>query len=515
MQIKGNSKTLFSVHGEIKELSLALGKLEKQRPVLKNGVLDIDKMNRASDLFKMYVRANGVIEPKTARTAESVSRYLVVGTGLLNENNQYLAACFVNSKSSNSWLLYEFGTVADLFVFMKDFSSKYCKNFSNDYLPIFGGENRFKEPLGTTLVDIKKHMESQKSVNLLSDDYTQCINTSMQAVTKFLLHSDEVAEADEKMTEEDLELISTALTKCEEQTEVKEEAAVLETINTPKTELKNPIISSAQCVINNIYELLLDRSNWIESYGNFLNMYMKKLFEITRHSIDTEETDSAKQNGYTWNKTREVIVLNVGLMNTYGNDIYIVDIEPKEEEFTRKRIELIDNKNILVNRYGFKAEDIKVLPSFVKLVENPADYIFNGRIEDIDLDDTFHLNHIIRERSYRLPKKYSEKSEVELSNIICAAIEQAVRIHARDYRYIVPKLNFSDFKLQYQVPLHLDLNLTSSVDAVAIVGKRPGDSLYTVFTILEPETISNIDSRMLCLPTKHWIESNNTSRTKK
>lgn len=251
---------------------------------------------------------------------------------------------------------------------------------------------------------------------------------------------------------------------------------------------------------NDIYSRLLIKEEWKYDNYNRVLFYLKGILILVDESRKKMHTN-LRGNGYLLNNNKSKEIVNTGLIDKYGNYIYIIDHTPYVQEFENKELSLLHNKASLLN-WGFELKELRRLPSPVKVVNDVSAYIFNGIIEDFDLDDEHHLKHIVDERRYRFPSKYKHTPSEILSDKVKSAVEQAVMISKTDYKYIVPKYDFSRHKIQFLIPLHLDSTITDKPELVIVISNING--IWNVNTVLETDSAYD-DARLICKPSNSWL----------
>lgn len=254
-------------------------------------------------------------------------------------------------------------------------------------------------------------------------------------------------------------------------------------------------------LLQEIYENLLAKEEWLASKRNRLAFYLKGLFIVIEyHRI--KNGDLHRGNGYVYSEDNSKCLINTGLLDIYGNYIYLVDHTPKIPEFMEKSVTIMQNK-ISLMQLGFTLADAKNLPDPARFVENQSELLFNGTIEEFDFEDTEHLYHIIQERINRFPEKFRDEPASILCDRIKNAISRAIKISQTDYRYILPKYDFYRHQIQYLIPFHLETSLDECPELVIVVGKYKG--MWEIFTVLYTVDAYD-DARLVCNPNNTWIK---------
>lgn len=254
-------------------------------------------------------------------------------------------------------------------------------------------------------------------------------------------------------------------------------------------------------IINDIYERLLIKENWKFNNKNRLGFYLRGICLYTWREQQANP-DIIKGNGYTFSDDKKCCVINTGLLDTYGNFIYLVDHSPIIPDFYTKVVSIMYNKAALLN-FGFDINNVKYLPMPIKFVDDSSELIFDAQYEDFDLDDTSHLFHIISERIGRFPDRYANESHLYICERIKSAIRQAIMISKTDYKYVIPKYDFSRKKIQFLIPLYLDNTPDTSPELTIVVGKQ-AKNMWSIFTVLYSDDAYD-DARLISRASDSWL----------
>lgn len=252
-------------------------------------------------------------------------------------------------------------------------------------------------------------------------------------------------------------------------------------------------------VYDEIYSRLLIKENWRIGDRDRLRYYIKSLVEKIAYEQTREDGNIG--NGYVLSEDRTKCLFNTGLIDEFNNDIYLIDLDNEEPNFSDKNIIMASSKAV-ITMYGFNKENILNMPKPVKFYEDKGDLIFDGTIDEFDLEDNYRLYHIIQERRGRFPEKYRDVNCDIIGDKIKNSIQKAVRLSERDYKYIVPMYNLKDNKIQYLLPLHLDRSIDEPPELAIVVGENNG--FYSVYTILKTEDAYS-NARLLCRPDSAWL----------
>lgn len=258
-------------------------------------------------------------------------------------------------------------------------------------------------------------------------------------------------------------------------------------------------LAGIEPVCDAIYNKLLDKERWINADNeNTLKFYIKPLMQFVYGLINRAkpgDPEKSAGNGYIFSTYHKKLLINTNLIDTYGNSIYIIDHTPNEKSYTRKTVTVMQSKSALVAD-GFSAESIRQLPGLVKFFDK-SKYIFSACIEDFDLEDDEHLDHIINERRMRFPYKYKDVSAKIIADKLKSSIAQAIQISEIDYRYVMPMYNTKLNELEFLIPFYLDNHYGQKPELAIIVAKK--HSFWKVFTVIKSE-YAYYNARLLCKP---------------
>lgn len=544
-KIVGSKNKLFSMHGMV-ETDKTLDALAN---LSESYELNIDKINDASEKAGIYVTESGRILPGFTDNDGRRARYKLVPTGLFQKYTEYpLLASFI--KSQCFWEGPFVGTATQLFEMYKQHTKR--DSFCEDYKQYFSGSCRVLDLVGFGLDELKearKNIEGTINKNEeTEDDKDDSIARALEKALEGIILKDDDGDSSEhpskeKRKKQRLEQTLEKVKKAEEKKEKQELEKAKEEIESAvdvveqgdidfeddTQENEEEVIqemdhNNAQIeqekykykmqlkwdLIEDIYERLLIKENWKATNKNRLGFYLKGLMLLIHKRQRDLPQEVIKGNGYTFSDNRRRMVINTGLLDSYGNYIYLIDHTPPFANFYDKKVSIMNNKAELLNM-GFDIKNIRHMPEPIKIVDDIKELVFDGNIEDFDFDDSIHISHIIKERIDRFPKKYRNESEVIISNKIKTAIEQAVKISKTDHTYMVPKYDFKRDTIQFLVPLHLDTSADETPELTLVIDRQNG--IWVLYTVLYSDDAYD-DARLVCRPTNTWISEVNMKSTK-
>lgn len=550
--IIGNKDSLLKQHGKM-DISRCIGTIFSKTGDI---CLNIDDVNEASNSGALLVLANGKILDSYNIESERRAKYKIVPTGLFLKDTKYpIFASFLKFEDEQIWRGAYFGTGEQLFVMYKQhYFDPVC--FDTEYINIFCGSGVYTDIVGFGLKEILKNAKQKlSSANLESDKTcytsdTSSVNSSLKdAIAKCLAEassqdsSSKGRRAAKKATNK-AKLLQQRLDKIEAKEKKKQQSEEEEISGNTERKENNKIsdiIEDNVCMSNNLetesnkkdsvgctkensnnidnidtqqmcgnmnpsfvkelYSRLLYKESWMTKGVRRLDFYIKNLINL----LEDERAltgNMQKGNGYLYSKNKLRCILNLGLIDIYGNDIYILDNTPNKGDFKVKDLELINSKVDLIST-GFLQSELKDLPKSFDLSKFHRDCIFNADIEDFDFLDVVRLNHIIEERRYRFPDKFKDESCKIMCDKLKEAVELAVKISKTDCRYVIPKYDFLRKKIQFMIPFHLDNELQDVPELAIIVGKDK--NIWNVHTIITMDD-AIADARIL-FRTTSWLRS--------
>lgn len=247
---------------------------------------------------------------------------------------------------------------------------------------------------------------------------------------------------------------------------------------------------------NELYDRLLFKENWAignKSRERVLN-YMNTLVLKVKRNID-----SGIKEGYLVNEEGNRIVMNSGLLDEYMNDIFVIFVKNKDGDFVNPTI--VKDKTQLINE-GFTKDELREMPGILRFYKEKSELIFDGDIEDFDLYSKDRLDHIIKERKFRLPTELANLNSDVLWNKVRTAVELAVRVAQRDFKHVVPMYDIKNDKIEFLMPCHINRSI-NEIPEVALVVSKIGQ-FYQVMTLLELEEAYG-NARILSMPNNSWL----------
>ncbi len=225
---------------------------------------------------------------------------------------------------------------------------------------------------------------------------------------------------------------------------------------------------------------------------------------ILKSYLETIFVKLKKENKVIKSTNGKYIIFNTNLLDKFFHAIYII-AEVKEvkeaegiEVYIKPRRTAEESYRDFI-RYGF-SEDIQPLPP--TFFEEVNEVIFNPAW---NIDKNFEaLTHIIEERSDRFPTEMKSKPSHILAKKLFDAINYAVAIAQRNYKYIVPIYYPKCNRISFLMPIFLDGTYNTYPDFALVLQPDAENNMYIARTILDLET-GYQDARLIAKPDESWL----------
>lgn len=183
---------------------------------------------------------------------------------------------------------------------------------------------------------------------------------------------------------------------------------------------------------------------------------------------------------------------NTGLQTPEGKDIFATFYKNQQAETKGQP----DWKLFgYFDAYSDKVRDFEPLPDIATYIDNPADLVYDHRLE-LEVD----YRHILSERNIeRLPQVLQENPALA-RHALEGAIQQLREKLKRNYKLAVP--HWYEDKIQLLLPLSITDDLAADVALVA--EKDLGRNKYMVRTALTMD-MAYLDARVICAPDRQWL----------
>ncbi len=293
--------------------------------------------------------------------------------------------------------------------------------------------------------------------------------------------------------------------------------------------------AAANDFIVRLKERLLPGESWKYAKPAPNPLRKKTEYEILESYLRTvlfallDENDRPESLNYgkiKFSQDHKYALFNTGLLSNYATDIRIVGeaygrIDSESGTFLISNIsnpEIVTGGKSTLARKGFDASAAEV--DMVSFFKDVSQIVYDATV-DVDTDNLEKLHHCIDEgiQRNRFPRdcveQYRRGDLVGLTNKFKSAIEQAVKIARRNYKYVVPQYRVSakGNKIQFLMPIYMPKdsfggapNFEKSPDFVlvlseSVLGKQ---KFYIPETVLELAWAYN-NARVICKPDDTWL----------
>ena len=229
-----------------------------------------------------------------------------------------------------------------------------------------------------------------------------------------------------------------------------------------------------------------------------LKSYLENIFE--RLKKEAAAGDSTK---IVYSGDGKYLMFNTNLLDKFFHEVLIIAEVQKSENGEESYLNPFRTKGISEQcKLGFKKETILNPPKFFESVN---EVIFQTDWT-IDKDfDTF--THIIERRLERFPDEYKNEPTDVLARKLDAAIDYAIKIAQRNYKFIVPMYRPQINSIQLLMPIYLNGTYSERPDFALILTPDHKNNIYIPETILPLDAVYQ-DARLIAKPDESWLNPN-------
>lgn len=224
---------------------------------------------------------------------------------------------------------------------------------------------------------------------------------------------------------------------------------------------------------------------------------LKSYLENVLERLRKEEADGESEK-IIYSKDEKYVMFNTNLLDKFFHDVIIVgEVEKEGDDFYIKNP--YRSKSILdIRKLGFG----KTMPKQPKFFDDINDVIYQEEWE-IDKDfDTF--THIIQEREERFPKEYKGQETDVLARKLDDAIDFAVALAQRNYKFIVPMYRPQTHSIQLLMPIYLNGAYSKRPDFALVLTPDKDTQMYLPETILPLDAVYQ-NARLIAKPDELWL----------
>ncbi len=224
-----------------------------------------------------------------------------------------------------------------------------------------------------------------------------------------------------------------------------------------------------------------------------LKSYLENILERLK-----QEVGNGANEKILYSSNKKYAMFNTNLLDKYFHDVILA-----------AEIESDGNEEFFHNPFHIKSTSEKIklnlpktTPKQPRFFDNVNEVIFQTHW-DIDNDfDTF--THIIEERRDRFPDEYKNTSSDDLAKLLDKAIESAVVIAQRNYKFIVPMYRPQNDSIQLLMPIYLKGSFNDRPDFALILTPDEKNEMYIPETILPLDAVYQ-NARLIAKPDESWL----------
>lgn len=224
-----------------------------------------------------------------------------------------------------------------------------------------------------------------------------------------------------------------------------------------------------------------------------LKSYIENVFERLK-----KEDAEGIQDKIIYSENRKYVMFNTNLLDKYFHDVIVYgEVDEVDGVLNIKNPSRAKSQSEL-RKLGFGKKTPKQ-PVFFDDIE---DVIFQTEWE-IDKDfDTF--THIIQERIERFPDEYKGQETDVLARKLDDAIDFAVALARRNYKFIVPMYRPQTNSIQLLMPIYLNGAYSKHPDFALILTPDKATEMYLPETILPLDAVYQ-NARLIAKPDESWL----------
>ena len=215
-------------------------------------------------------------------------------------------------------------------------------------------------------------------------------------------------------------------------------------------------------------QIIINKWHSIDGLDRYIKVIGARLMQLVRVK---------KEQYYVMNKIQSV-VCNTGLLNHFGEDVYILyRINLGYNFYTPYKI--IMSKTQYIDE-GFTKEQASLKLEPITFFDD-ANHGFNVSIEDINFNQHDWI-HIIQERRARFPVALQNVPDLSLIGQIKQCLEIGLKLQKRDGSYAKPIYSASTGSVSWVLPFFANGNFMANPELVMVIAKY--GEFYQLKTIL-------------------------------
>lgn len=278
-------------------------------------------------------------------------------------------------------------------------------------------------------------------------------------------------------------------------------------------DFQNEIKSISRFIIGNMFfDVYEDGVDFLESIAmgtipeswKYKNHHTKMPHPILKSYLENillrllKEEQNGKNDKLIYSEDKKYVMFNANLLDKYFHDVIIVGTVIYENNELHIQNPYWSKSQLEIRKLGFG----KQIPTPPQFFDDVNEVIFQTSW-DIDRDfDTF--THIIEERQNRFPDSYQDQKPEVLAKKLDDAINFAVAVAQRNYKFIVPMYRPQLDKIQLLMPIYLQGAYCEKPDFALILTPEKETQLYIPETIL-PLDAAYQNARLIAKPDEAWL----------
>lgn len=223
-----------------------------------------------------------------------------------------------------------------------------------------------------------------------------------------------------------------------------------------------------------------------------LKSYLENIFELLKNK--NEKT----KDKIIYSEDRRYVMFNTNLLDKYSHDVIVYgEVDEKDGKLNIKNPKW-EKSELALRQLGF-GEKSPTQPTFF---EDIKDVIYQTEWKvDNDFDK---FNHIIQDRKERFPEKYRKEAPDVLARRLDSAINFAVALAKRNYKFIVPMYRPQLDSIQLLMPIYLEGIYSEHPDFALVLTPDKNAKMYKPETIL-PLDAAYQNARLIAKPDESWL----------
>lgn len=212
-----------------------------------------------------------------------------------------------------------------------------------------------------------------------------------------------------------------------------------------------------------------------------------------------KEAEAGKKEKLVYSEDKKYVMFNTNLLDKFFHEVIIFG-EYKNEDGEMRICNPKRSKGENERRkLKFKKDTLPKQPQFF---DDINEVVFQTEWKIDDDFDTF--THIIEERRERFPIEYKNFSTDELARKLDDAIEFAVALAQRNYKFIVPMYRPQIDSIQLLMPIYLSGTYNEQPDFALVLTPEKESEMYCPETILPLDAVYQ-NARLIAKPDELWL----------